>query len=466
MRRAAILLSISLPALLSLALAGCGGTDSVGFLQSQSETPSDEAPESDRPPVVVPMPDAGASVSNPTPSRKPMSDRPEDGGVSEPFTDGTDEDFCAPTDTGQPGKAGCTTTSLTAAVFPHAVCTCEGIQGTGYLSTRSLSSDPLAAPVGLNGRMGLMIGHLAFPNQEPGRVDGDIIVASEASSVVTGVAGTQPFIRGDLRLGGLLLFGGNVHVGGSVWSATMPLGLGRLRVDEDLHLANGASTPQSPSIVDIGGETHTGPYAVEPPCPCGAAAPVDIANVVADAASGHDNGLVGLASDDLAGVTGNPQLELPCGQYFLEGVDIAGNLELGLSGRTAIYIEGDMTVEGDVLVSLEPGATLDLFVTGDLQVTGAARFAQPERPAASRIYVGNALALESNQDPTDLAQPQNAVGDVVVVGNFYAPRASFLLSPNTDIYGSLFVRTFDVVQGVKIHHDPAVATQEACDARP
>lgn len=458
MHRPAISLSFTMAALLCLALMGCGGTDSVGFLQTQTETPRGQPPVEDATPVVVPTQDAG-SVSNPMPTPRPPSDRTEDAGMAKPFSGGEHEGFCSE-------QAGCTMASLAAAVFPNAVCTCGDIQGTGYLSTKSLSSDPLGAPVRLNGSMGLMIGHLAFPNQEPGRVEGDIVIASESSSVITGVAGTQPFIPGDLRLAGLLLFAGNVHVGGSVWSANMPLGLGRLRIDQDLHLANADSTSQSPSIVDVGGETQTAAYTVEPPCPCGSDAPVDIAATVAGAADRHDNTVTGLASDDLAGVTDDPQLELPCGQYFFEGVDIAGNLELHLSGRTAIYIRGDMTIDGDVRVRLEPNATLDLFVDGDLQVTGAARFAPPERPAASRIYVGNALTLESNQDPADLTQPQSAVGSVVVVGNFYAPRASLLLSANTDLYGSLFVRTFDVVQGVKIHHDPAVATREVCDARP
>jgi hypothetical protein len=91
-------------------------------------------------------------------------------------------------------------------------------------------------------------------------------------------------------------------------------------------------------------------------------------------------------------------------------------------------------------------------------VTSSARFGDPERPSASRIYVRGAVELVTADDAS--VRPAGpAADDATFVGNLYAPTATLQLAPHTEVYGSLFVRQLLVLQSLLVHYDPWVTSE-------
>lgn len=362
--------------------------------------------------------------------------------VATPGGDGGGDDldtYCE--GSGPPVLIGGTCTGdLAESLFRHAVCACSAL---------SLSLDLLAdgfdsrvapyAPGGAGGHVGSNVGLDANGVLD---VRGDVTVAG-AEGVE---AGTELLVAGDLAVAGILgrpssaiEVGGSAQVGGAVTVAS-------LAVTGTLTTAPGATLAGTITA----GAQQTADVVVPPPCRCDGV--LDVAAVIADhAASNHDADL-GLSPDALRDVPGDATLELPCGRFYLDEVHgtAPGTVTIRATGRTALFIAGNITLQQDLVVEVASGAELDLFIGGSVQVSGALRLGDPTRPRALRLYIasGGSLALS---------------GGAQLAANIFAPAADLAVSAPIDLHGALVVNRLVANAPVALHHDRAVAAAgEAC----
>jgi hypothetical protein len=343
----------------------------------------------------------------------------------------------------------CQTTRALA--FGHAVCGCSDMLGTGSLSTETLGDATGRAAVGSNQSFTLRIGRRAANQETSGAIDGALVIGGPGPAPISGNAAE---IRGPLELAGDLTFAGDVHVSGAAYSRDLPRGNGTLAIDGNLYHYGQRST--LPANVTVGGDVIEDDYVTAPPCACGPLSAPEVAALIAAADSGNDDARAQLSADSLSQLTAAHSVKLDCGHYYFSNVSSLGSLELQVSGQALMVVAGDFMVRGDVSVALAPNAELDLLIGGNLSLSGAARFGDPARPSASRIYVKGGVELTTAADLPALSRPSSAAGDALFVGNLYAPAATLQLTPNTDVYGSLFVKQLVVLQSLLVHYDPSV----------
>jgi hypothetical protein len=145
-------------------------------------------------------------------------------------------------------------------------------------------------------------------------------------------------------------------------------------------------------------------------------------------------------------VSGTIKLDLPCGRFRFDSIGGSGSLQLGVHGRTAMFVDAQVDLSLiDFQLSLDPGAELDVFVHTNLVLS--TKLGDPARPAAVRVYVGGSA---------DIALP-SAFG-----ANLYAPNANISIA--TQAAGSVFGKTVYVPELSYIRYDRAVLTQgNKCD---
>jgi hypothetical protein len=181
------------------------------------------------------------------------------------------------------------------------------------------------------------------------------------------------------------------------------------------------------------------------PCPCGPSDRIPVADIVAAAATDNDNAAIGLDPDALVSPGGRLRLDLPCGKYFLNGIESNESIVVAVHGNAAIFLDGDLLYDGtqlDFLVA--PGAELDLFVSGRVAVRGQFNFGSRAHPFASRLYVGGTGEAVTLQD------------DTVLNGFVYAADGRVSASHPVTLHGGLFVGEFSSLGDTRLHYDRAI----------
>lgn len=324
------------------------------------------------------------------------------------------------------------TGALAERLFRYAVCTCENVTAavSGFRTSAFDSrggmpgDDESGAAVGIN----TTFGHVGGLD-----IGGSLTVAGSEGFASIG-AGLE--IRGDLKTNGDYRFAGGSHIARSAWVGGLS-GVGQLTIGGDLY-------GTSPGLfVEVAGAVDPTPVAVESPCACGDDEILDVGAVVADALDNNHNADVDLAPDALVNLIGHTERELPCGRFYLDGIGGIGSLTLRIEGRTALFIGGNVDAVGGINVELGPEGELDIFVAGSMRLVGAAQFGSPDRPAATRIYVGGEgeIALAGAGD---------------FVGNLYAPRAPVRTVGAAEVYGSVFAKQLFAAGEVSVHYDRAI----------
>ena len=194
----------------------------------------------------------------------------------------------------------------------------------------------------------------------------ELYCAGDLDTRQTVTVGQHGFITGDINSTGSLEFGGTLHVSEETSFNENTVSFDELIRDGDLEVREA----------------------------CTECAPEDrlpIADLVAARADANDNDLIDLSSDALVGVTSDTRLDLPCGNYYLDGISASSgsNITIVAHGRTALYIDGDVQTNSRIIIVPAEGAELDVLVAGD--VSFAQLFTQigsPNYPAMFRMYVG------------------------------------------------------------------------------
>lgn len=318
---------------------------------------------------------------------------------------------------------------LAATSFTWALCSCTDVDFTGKVLVDGFDSTKgpykpgeLGAGVGANGRVRA---------SSESDVWGQLWAASSASGVSTSSAST---VHHDLRSGG------PVQV--SVMSAQRDAWVagavtGKLAVTNTLHISPGVSK---------GGATwgtldDKTAVSVAPPCACGSKIPVGA--IVAAHQTANDNVAVGLDPEVLSKPTHPDRIDLPCGHYYLKGFSLKTAAAIYVTGRAAIYVDGDVDAGGAFAIALGPKGELDLFVSGTIRASSSLRLGNPNAPALTRIYVGGAADLEVKST-------------LLVAGNLWAGDAKVIWNSETDFFGSIFAGNFESKSPFQIHYDRAV----------
>jgi hypothetical protein len=314
------------------------------------------------------------------------------------------------------------TGSIAETTFVSALCTCHDVTVAGYLKTRACDSDDASCAgatddgggaVGINNRYLISAGY--------SDVGGSFAITGPDPTLFFGYLRA----RGDFRLAGNGNVPGYTTVARNAWFGGNFTGVGPVSIDGDMHKQG--NVVGLPLTVD--GETFTETVTLDPTCPCADDEILEVGPLVDFARDHNDNATVGLTPTLLKNVIGDVEVTLECGRFYVEEVSGLGNIVVNVTGRVALFVEGNIAAAGNLEFNLTPEGEIDIFVKGDLLLIGNASFGTKDRPAGTRIYVGGI------QDIT-------LVGAGGFVGNVYAPRCLVTAVGYAEVWGSVFARDF------------------------
>ena len=322
---------------------------------------------------------------------------------------------------------------LAETLFRHAVCGCGSLSFGGDLETDGF--DSRVAPYVPGGVGGHVASNVGLDGSLDMTVRGDVTVGPEGIE-----AGERFEVLGELSSGGPLgrsgsqiLVGGGAQIAGDVDVESIDVGGA---------LITPAGTTVSGTVTAVTRETAD--VNVPPPCRCEDA--LDVKAVIARHAVVNHNAELEIDEDELADVEGDRELDLPCGRFYLDRIQgqDAGTITIRAGGRTALFVDGNITLQQDLVVELAAGAELDLFVGGNIQVAGISTLGDPEQPRSLRLYVasGGSIALSAGS---------------LLAGNLYSPLSDLASSAPIEVFGALVVNRVNGAATVTVHHDRAIA---------
>lgn len=222
-----------------------------------------------------------------------------------------------------------------------------------------------------------------------------------------------------------------------------------------------------------------------PPAPCGRPQDVlPIQQYVAYAKTHNDNALVGIPTNLFDDGSASIRLDLPCGIYYFNQLNIGKDTTIVVHGRTAIFIAGAMRVSQKLVFDLDANATLDIFVGGVVNVSNQVFLGSPAYPRLTRLWIGGASCLGSGSCTKDseccagicdangvcasggggnLSQAMSLSNGGFFNGLIYAGNGTFTHSGPLEMYGAIFTKHFDASGDTFIHYDKgATKTFEEC----
>lgn len=328
-----------------------------------------------------------------------------------------------------PPLGGCTT-DLAKRIFLFAICTCSDFEAGGGITTNPFGTSVVdfdqGASIGVNG-------HYQAEGVSS-KLGGSLWVSGNADF-------GQHEIWGELQCGGTVSVSSvsTVHrdalVLGALAAPELTIG-GTLRVTEGAQIAVGS----------VGNETQrVTTSAIPKPCNCGA--PVDVASVARYFATDNDDARASLNASSLAEVHGALERTVGCGRYYFDDLSGTGSVTLHLTGKTLLAVGGEFSNSGGLSIDLGPAAELDLFIAGNLELSGPLSIGDPNRPAATRIYVAGQAAFSS---------------DLKLYANLYIPNSLLAMSAPSEFWGALFSQSLSASAGLSVHYDESVLALPSC----
>ena len=334
---------------------------------------------------------------------------------------------------------GTCTGRLAESLFRHAVCGCSGLDFNGDLVADSFDS---RVDDGLRGGADVA-SNVSLSGNGTMDISGNVVIGGP-----DGVRASEL-----LHVGGDLTSAGSLGRPGSAIEVERAAWIGGDIMVESLTVS-ALTVRQGVSIEGdvMAGTTEMADFEVPLPCRCDQA--VDVAERLAVHQQTNHNAERELDPAQLSGVDGDADLELKCGRFYLDEIsgDSAGRIAIRATGRSALFVGGNITTQQDLDIEIGPDGELDLFVGGNIQVSGVSRWGDPSRPRLLRIYVaaGGAIALSDGS---------------VLAGNLYAPLADLASSAaRLELYGSMVVNRVAGAASMEVHHDLAIAdASRTCD---
>jgi hypothetical protein len=309
--------------------------------------------------------------------------------------------------------------ALAGNTFTFALCSCSNINNSGSLVTDGF--DSLSGP---------------YPSPAP----------AWPYSLGAGV-GANGTVGNDstLNVGGPLWCGGNASASSTV------------NVRQDLHVGGNAGSfdanvsgdayihGTTSGSLKVKGTLHTG-VTVSPPCeycPSQMPGPIDVASFVTARVTNNDNATIMLSDTLFSSGSGPSRLDLPCGNYYLDG--ISRDATIIAHGHAALYVGTKGITAGTVRFSLDPTATFDIFVDGPVSNSGSFTMGDLNYPALTRMYIAGTGTLS-------FSSAANIYGNLYDAGHIG-------LSSGTTVFGSLYAGSLDGSADLTIHYDRQVVVQ-------
>ena len=270
-----------------------------------------------------------------------------------------------------------------------------------------------------------------------------------------GIKGTNKMtIEQELHSGGPVTFDNTTNVNGDAYLEGNVRGKGTINFNQTLYLDGNASITNSTTNYAT---LKRQDVDVDTVCKrCQSSNGIPIGDIVDQHDQGsNDNQIIGLDSGALNQPGGKRRLELPCGEYYLSNIDTQYKTTIVVTGRTALYIGGEVNSKNDYVIKPTKSAELDLFVEGDVNLMNKAQFGSLAYPASMRAYVGGSQGVY--------------LGNKAKVGAFFYARPGSVRAQNKmRVYGGLYVEKLRAKNDVEIHYDRAVlqAGKDCPEPRP
>jgi hypothetical protein len=213
--------------------------------------------------------------------------------------------------------------------------------------------------------------------------------------------------------------------------------------------------------------------------PCGSAANlIPVKTIVNSFKASNDDAIIGITPATLSNVVATTRLDLPCGIYYFDSIQIGKSTTIVVHGHTAIVVGGSIRISQQLILDLDPDATLDIFVGGVMNVSNNVTLGSPAYPRLSRMYFGDSSCLGSGtlapgQDYTHCCSGL-ATGTTCVSGggnlsqaislsqggNFngllWAGYGTFSHSNPLEMYGSIFANSVQASGDTIVHYDNGI----------
>ncbi len=245
----------------------------------------------------------------------------------------------------------------------------------------------------------------------------------------------------DLHSGGDASFKNETTVFGDGYVEGDVYGDGDVEFDQTLFVDNGSQVGDNATYGQLDRSGVEVPTVCER-CQEPQQIPVD-SIVASHAGSNNDNDAIGLDSEVLVEPGERTSLELPCGEYYLSGIDTERKLTILAEGRTALYIDGDVWAKNKISIVPAPDAELDVFIAGDVELENDATIGSAAYPAAMRFYVGG--------DRGWIAHNKLQIGAYI-----YALPGGVRVDNRLDLYGGLYTQNLEAENDVFVHYDRSV----------
>ena len=332
------------------------------------------------------------------------------------------------------GRRRCTG-NLAEEVFRWGLCSCDGLTFGERLTTDAYDSTlgryqpgGLGAGVGTNGGIevsnGAEIRGALWASSMSGATFGDSTVVHQ-----------QMHVGGDLDVSSSSEFRKDARVEGDV-QADAATFLQTLFVHPDSNVSSG---------VTYGTLDDSTRFDVQNACTqCEAADRIPVGEIVErHDGSSNDNQAIGLSPDAMNGVNDGQVLELPCGEYYLSEMNIDNKATIRVTGRTALYIGGDVRVGSNLTIKPSANAELDVFISGNVSIEEGVELGDAAYPASTRFYVGGQQGVYfSNQ--------------ARMAGFVYAVPGGITVDEGIQLYGGMYTQDLNASNAVDIHYDRAI----------
>ena len=172
---------------------------------------------------------------------------------------------------------------------------------------------------------------------------------------------------------------------------------------------------------------------------------LDIASAVKARATDNDNALAPSAIERLRHFTGtgDVNISLPCGRYYVTGLEGDGQVLIHAQGNVALFIDGNVQLERRLRIEAEGNARVSLVVNGAFNV--AREGLQLGQLADSRHLLAVARQVHLEAD-----------GESVIGGALYAPASEVLITHKLSLSGALFMNSGRLFGETALTYAPAV----------
>ena len=321
-------------------------------------------------------------------------------------------------------------------LFRRALCTCTDALLGGALIVDALDSERgLGTETGLGAELGV---NTQWLSSGPVAVRGGLSVAGSNALPIS----IAPFsLEGSLHTGGdLVISAAAARIGRELWVRGEILAVvADATIEGDVYQPPGRAGPTG---VTIGGKTHRQDFDVDPPCACGDRGP-DLHTAISWGRARAADDDLGVPADALYETATRGRLELPCGRIAFAGGSMLQSPLVSVNGRSAVYIDGDLTILASFVPDFGSEGELDLFVSGNLSIAAGVHVGSVDKPGALRIYV-------AGDGDLFVVQPSR------LAAGLFAPGASLFTGGLVEVYGALFVEAAYTGGDLHVHYDRAL----------